>query len=209
MVTKKFNIDQHYLFSYVTSVHSVVKTDDYNIFRDNVQNWNSFSGGTELTFAGLKHALSQVNTNAFVCIWTDEIGDDTHDATLEAEIIALKTKTKSEIFFMIVTDPNPTIPHLTTMSPYPYPWNGRRKKRQVYSNIMKRSEPVVESNEQMPNETVTEDKNPNDVPSKKRALFDNFQSRFGRIGHVMDISTDPNVLSKVVDIMKKSALCDH
>ena len=49
MVTKKVNIDQHYLFSYVTNIHSVVKTDDYNIFRNKVQNWNSFSGGTELT----------------------------------------------------------------------------------------------------------------------------------------------------------------
>ena len=29
--------------------------DDYQTFKDRVENWNSFSGGTELTFAGLKN----------------------------------------------------------------------------------------------------------------------------------------------------------
>ena len=80
--------------------------DDYQTFKDRVENWNSFSGGTELTFADLKHAISKVNRNTFVCVWTDDIGDDTNNAVLEAEIIKLKEKTNIEIFFMVVTTKN-------------------------------------------------------------------------------------------------------
>ena len=46
--------------------------------------------------------MEQVNKNAFICVWTDEIGDDANDAALKGDILNLKAKTNSEIFFMIV-----------------------------------------------------------------------------------------------------------
>ena len=65
--------------------------------------WANFMGEQELTFKGLKHALEQVNKNAFVCVWTDAIGDDTNNTTLRAEIKDLKNSTQSEIFIMAIT----------------------------------------------------------------------------------------------------------
>ena len=40
-----------------------------------------------MTFVALKHAMEEVNKGAFVCVWTDEIGDDTKDASLKAETV--------------------------------------------------------------------------------------------------------------------------
>ena len=62
--------------------------------------WNKYYGSQENTLAGLKHALQSVNKNAFVCVWTDELGDDNNDAALKAEVLSLKNSTQSEIFIM-------------------------------------------------------------------------------------------------------------
>eukprot|EP00092_Neocalanus_flemingeri_P015021 GFUD01016223.1.p1 GENE.GFUD01016223.1~~GFUD01016223.1.p1 ORF type:complete len:619 (-),score=121.89 GFUD01016223.1:121-1809(-) len=289
MNLRKVNIDRNYLFSYVTSVTSILETQDYQVFRDKVQNWNSFGGGTELTFAGLKHAISQVNKNAFVCVWTDEIGDDTNDATLKAEIIDLKSKTNSEIFFMVVANKDPNAPAPTpwpvpspapaavpppwgppapaptpwpTPSPAPAPWGpplpatitpppwsdyfgfttttypGNTPPWYNYYSYnygkVRRDNDETEITEDNPNslnesgeandydyelndaagedrliKREIEDNNPDDIPSKKRVLLNDFQSRLGEIGHVMDITNDPNVISKVIDIMKKAAICNQ
>ena len=47
-----------------------------------------------------------------------------------------------------------------------------------------------------------------DFPNKKRATFSTFKDTFDNIGHVMDITNDPEVIPKVIDIMRKSALCN-
>jgi hypothetical protein len=105
MARRFVNIDRHYLFTYVDTIQSAITTQNPQDFKDTINNCSSFTGSRELTFAALKHAMEQVNTNAFVCVWTDEIGDDTNDASLEAEILNLKASTNSEIFFMVVTRP--------------------------------------------------------------------------------------------------------
>ena len=65
-----------------------------------MENWQSYYGSQEKTLTGLKHALQKVNKNAFVCVWTDELGDDNNDAALRAEVLSLKNSTQSEIFIM-------------------------------------------------------------------------------------------------------------
>ena len=65
-----------------------------------MENWGKYYGSQEKTLTGLKHALQKVNKNAFVCVWTDELGDDNNDAALRAEVLSLKNSTQSEIFIM-------------------------------------------------------------------------------------------------------------
>ena len=65
-----------------------------------MENWDRYYGSQEKTLTGLKHALQKVNKNAFVCVWTDELGDDNNDAALRAEVLSLKNSTQSEIFIM-------------------------------------------------------------------------------------------------------------
>ena len=71
-----------------------------------MENWSSYGGGQENTLAGLKHALEKVNKNAFVCVWTDELGDDNNDITLRNEVKSLKASTESVIFIMAKTYSN-------------------------------------------------------------------------------------------------------
>ena len=66
--------------------------------------WTSYRGSRENTLAGLKHALEKVNKNAFVCVWTDELGDDNNDITLRNEVKSLKASTESVIFIMAKTN---------------------------------------------------------------------------------------------------------
>ena len=68
--------------------------------------WTSYRGSQENTLAGLKHALEKVNKNAFVCVWTDELGDDNNDITLRNEVKSLKASTESVIFIMAVSNSN-------------------------------------------------------------------------------------------------------
>jgi len=103
MARRLVNIDRHYLFTYVDRIKSSTTTNNTEDFKNTINNWNSFSGSRELTFAALKHAMEKVNTNAFVCVWTDEIGDDTTDINLKNDILNLKAATNSEIFIMAVT----------------------------------------------------------------------------------------------------------
>ena len=173
MAIRQVNIDRHYLFTYVDKIESAVTTQDPQVFKDTINNWTTFSGARELTFAALKHAMQQVSSNAFVCVWTDEIGDDTSNATLKAEILSLKASTNSEIFFMAIT----YLPTKKIMG---------RKARDV-----------------------TEPQNDDDFPGKKRASLNisNFEHKFNEIGHVLDITNDPNVIDKVINIMKQTAIC--
>ena len=111
--------------------------------------WNKYYGSQENTLHGLKHALQSVNKNAFVCVWTDELGDDNNDAALKAEVLSLKNSTQSEIFIMA---------------------RGLR--------------------------------------SRAYGTFSEFETTFADIGHVIDI-TEPDVVEKVIKIMKSSALCNR
>ena len=85
------------------TIKGSLTTQNTQEFKDKIDNWSSFSGSQELTFPALKHAMEKVNSNAFVCVSTDEIGDKTNDAILKSQILNLKASTNSEIFFMVIT----------------------------------------------------------------------------------------------------------
>ena len=68
--------------------------------------WTSYRGSQENTLAGLKHALESVNKNAFVCVWTDELGDDNNDGALKDNVKSLKASTQSVIFIMAKSNSN-------------------------------------------------------------------------------------------------------
>mgnify|MGYP001348554328 CR=1 FL=1 len=68
-----------------------------------MQNWDKYSGSKELTLTGMKHGMQLITNHAFICVWTDEIGDDTKVSALRAEVKSLKASTQSEIFIMAVT----------------------------------------------------------------------------------------------------------
>jgi len=173
MFRRQVTIDRHYLFTYVDTIQAALTTTSHQNFSDTINNWNSFRGSRELTFAALKHAMEQVNRNAFVCVWTDEIGDDTNNSTLKQQILSLKTQTNSEIFFMVITKPD-------TQTTKPSSRNSR-------------------------------DSEDNDDKNMKRGNLNlaAFKAKFDDIGHVMDITNDRNVLVKIIEIMKKAALCNE
>ena len=258
MTIRNVDIEKYHLFSYVTQISSILETQNATEFKSVVQNYNTFSGGRELTFAGLKHALSTVKKRAFVCVWSDEIGDDTTNSTLEQEILSLKAQTKSVIFFMMIprttfkpqkpskipfttpsTGGHPTYPifwqpsgpyvgHPIGYPPSPsgYPLvNGyphapiRYPPSQIgyqpsygFHNAGKRAQRDAEENgtgESISLSEETEDNNPEDLPGKKRFSINDIEARFSNIGHVMDIRNDPNVVSKIIEIMKKEAICNN
>jgi len=175
MARRQVNIDRHYLFTYVDTIQAALTTTNHSEFSSEINNWNTFRGSKELTFTSLKHAMEQVATNAFVCVWTDEIGDDTNNATLKAEILDLKATTNSEIFFMAITKP--------TISPTKSPAS---KSRDV--------------------EEMDEEDN-----SKNRANLNiaSFKAKFDDIGHVMDITNEQNVIARIIQIMKETAICNQ
>ena len=106
MAKRQVNIDKFYLFTYVNKIQSSLETQNHQALINKMENWSNFCGSEELNFAALKHAMEQVNNNAFICVWTDEIGSDTHNASLKANILHLKASIQSEIFFMVVTPKN-------------------------------------------------------------------------------------------------------
>merc|ERR1712013_448542 len=173
MVKRNVSIDHYYLFTYVNQIQKRLITKEPESFNNNIANWTEFGGSTELTFAALKHALTEVSKNAFLCIWTDEIGDDTNDAALKSEILKLKASTRSEIFFMVITSKK------------------SRKRKQALSN-----------------EKDGDDDN-DKKRRQKRVKISNFEATFGDIGHVMDISRDRTVISKIIEKMKQSAICSQ
>ena len=179
MARRQVNIDRHYLFSYVDTIQAALTTTNHSEFSSVLNNWNTFRGSRELTFTALKHAMEEVATNAFVCVWTDEIGDDTNNATLKADILNLKATTNSEIFFMVITKPTP-LP-LSTKSPV-------RKPRDVEETDEK-----------------DDDKNNN----RASLNIAQFKAKFDDIGHVMDITNEKNVIAKIIQIMKQTAICNQ
>ena len=154
-------------------------------FRSKMENWSSYIGTRELTFAGLKHALQSVNKNAFVCVWTDEIGDDTSNTALKAEILSLKKSTKSEIFIMAVTKP---------------------PKTRQYREALDSEEPSKE-NYRDDSELIYQDDEDDREGGKARTSGSSFEKVFGDIGYVMDVTNDPDVVNKMVNIMKNSTIC--
>ena len=187
MARRQVNIDRHYLFTYVDTIQSSLTTQNTQEFKDKINNWSSFTGRTELTFAALKHAIEQVNSNAFVCVWTDEIGDDTNNATLKTEILNLKASTNSEIFFMVVTKQ--------------IAGSGSGSKYGFGSKLVRKAEDAEDK----------ENNDEDDKPNKNRASLtvDDFEAKFNDIGHVMDITNDPNAITKMINIMKETAICNE
>jgi len=146
MAARQVNVDKHYLFSYVDKIEPAITTESPEEFIDKIKNNGLSNGGNEYTFAALKHAMEQVNKRAFVCVWTDEIGDDTTNAALKIQILDLKAKTNSEIFFMAIP----------------------------YGSFS--------------------------IQAAK--------DKFDDIGTVMDIKNDPDVITKLIETMKNSAICN-
>ena len=153
-----------------------------------MENWDSYYGSKELTFAGLKHALKSVNKNAFVCVWTDEIGDDTNEASLKAQILSLKASTKSEIFIMAFTSSKKSRQHREAL------------------DAEDADEPSKE-NDKDGSELIYQDDEDDRVGGKARVSASSFEKVFGDIGYVMDVTNDPDVVNKMVNIMKNATIC--
>jgi len=196
MLQKLVQIERYYLFSYVNTISSILNTLNPALLRSTMENWNTYSGSQELTYTGLVHALQSVNTNAFICVWTDEIGNDTNNQTLLAQILSLKASTNSEIFIMAVTKPIQTV---TTSKP-------SRMINGTEENNLKEGdneeEELIEVNNSSPND--------NEDSGRTRSIypFSTFYNTFKDVGHVMDVTNDPDVVAKMINMMKNSALCN-
>ena len=79
MQARQVAVVDYTLLDYVTTVH-VTMTNSINAdFYDAVDNLAISGGGKEHTFAGLLTALKMSNCHNFICVFTDEIGDDTNN----------------------------------------------------------------------------------------------------------------------------------
>merc|ERR1719427_1445714 len=154
MARRQVNFDKHCLFDYMNTNKRVIMTtesekDFINYIRGyQLPGW----GDRATTFAALKHALGAAKKSAFICVWTDELGEDTKDAALKAEILDVASATNSIIFFMVIPDSL---------------WYNHKVK------------------------------------------LEQFNARFSDLGHVMDIKNDPDVITKMIQIMKKSGICNQ
>ena len=113
---------------------------------------------------------------------------DTNDATLKAQILSLKASTKSEKFIMAVTS---------------------SKKSRQYREALD-SEDAEESskeNDKDGSKLIYQNDEDDKVGGKARTCASTFKQVFGEIGYVMDVNNDPNVVNKMVDIMKNSTIC--
>ena len=147
-------------------------------------NWSRFEGVKELTFKGLKHALENVSRNAFVCVWTDAIGDDTNNETLKDEILDLKNSTQSEIFIMAITG---------SIEP------GRQN----------REAPGADDTSKTDRSAIGNQNGGEDGRDRQaRVSMPKFEDVFRDIGYVMDVMDGQNVIGRMIDIMKDSALCN-
>ena len=150
-----------------------------------MENWNSYKTGERvLTFKGLKHALQSSNKYAFVCVWSDGIGEDTWNTTLKADILSLKASTKSQIFIMAVTSPI-------------------KSKSREYREVLDAEESSKE-NDKDGSELIYQDDEDDRVGRKARVSASTFEQVFGDVGYVMDVTNDPDVVDKMVDIMKNT-----
>ena len=179
MARRQVNISRHYLFTYVDYIEERLVTTNHQTFLNTINTWDTFGGNNELTFAALKHAMEQVATNAFVCIWTDEIGDDTDDAALKADILKLKADTNSEIFFMVVT-------------------------KEVSRNVLEAEENKDDSEEHEDEDDIVDD---DDKQERTNLDINSFKARFGDIGFVMDITNDPSVIPRMINKMLETKIC--
>ena len=101
MVTREVDVVDYTLMNYVKQVQVMSTTSSSNTFYDDINNLQTWEGGTEYTFAGLRAALERSPCHNFIVVFTDEVGDDTYNQSLKKKIIKLKDKKKSEIFFMV------------------------------------------------------------------------------------------------------------
>ena len=106
MVASQINPASYTLMDYVTTVQVTSTTTSSGAFQSSISGINVFSGGTELTFMGLLEALKLSPCHNFIMVFTDEIGNDTNDLALKAQILALRDQKKSIIFFMVVAYSN-------------------------------------------------------------------------------------------------------
>ena len=91
------------LLDFVTTVHVTTTTSSQDVFHDAVDNLTISGGSRELTFAGIRATLQATSCHNFIVVITDEIGQDTDDVALKSEILVLKSLTKSEIVFLVVS----------------------------------------------------------------------------------------------------------
>ena len=57
MIQKLVQIERYYLFSYVNTISSILNTVDPTLLRSTMENWNTYSGSQELTYAGKMRAF--------------------------------------------------------------------------------------------------------------------------------------------------------
>jgi ficolin len=103
MEARQVNIMDYTLLDYVTTVHVTTTTSSNVVFYDAVDNLTISGGSKEHTFSGLLTALEMSNCHNFICVFTDEIGNDAYNLVLKQEILIRKSLTKSEIFFMVMS----------------------------------------------------------------------------------------------------------
>ena len=93
------------MLNYLTKVEVVLTTESNAKMSEAVENLPSQEdfgqGSNELTFSGLKAALEQAKRHNFICLFSDEAGDDVGNLTLKKDIIDLRVKTKSKIFLFL------------------------------------------------------------------------------------------------------------
>ena len=78
MQARQVAVVDYTLLDYVTTVHVTMTTSINAEFYDAVDNLAISGGSKENTFAGLITALKMSNCHNFICVFPDEIGDDTN-----------------------------------------------------------------------------------------------------------------------------------
>jgi len=94
-------IGDYTLIDYVPTSSITLTTSERSDFQTAISNITEFSGAYEATFEGLKFSLEQSPCYNYIIVFTDEIGNDVNNATLKNEIINVRDKKKSCIFFVV------------------------------------------------------------------------------------------------------------
>merc|ERR1719318_753990 len=102
MEARQVGVADYTLLDFVTTVHVTTTTSSNTVFYNAVDNLTISGGSKEHTFAGLLTSLEMSNCHNFICVFTDEIGDDTNNPLMKEEILIRKSLSKSEIFFMVL-----------------------------------------------------------------------------------------------------------
>ena len=98
-------VDMYSMLDYLdyVTVWNTTSHDEMSAKVENLIDEAHFGNGSkELTFKGLKTALELKDEHNFICVFSDEVGEDTNDETLKQEIINLRDTTKSKIFFFLI-----------------------------------------------------------------------------------------------------------